>query len=281
MRKLIFLMAALMALAFVVPTGCTQSKPEAKDSVADSDTTATEELDSIDSLIATTPMPKAADELFDDFIFNYAANRQLQLHRTVFPLPVVQGRKLNYLQRRNWRMEHFFMAQGFYTRIVSDRRQMALVKDTAVSRVMIEKIHLATGAVDQFLFGRTQGKWMLQKLVRTTLGHASDADFLTFYSHFATDTAYQVAHVADPFTFTGPDPTTDDDATMTGTLYAEQWPMFMPELPQATFCNIDYGQRRDRGNKRIFNICGIANSLEQSLTFEKREGEWMLTKLEL
>lgn len=280
MKKLIFLMAALMGMAFLVPTGCTQGKPEAKDSVADSDTIENTKLDSIDSLIGSTPMPKAADELFDDFIFNYAANHQLQLHRTVFPLQVVQGRKVSLLQRRNWRMEHFFMAQGFYTRIVSSRKQMALVKDTAVNRVMIEKIHLATGTVDQFHFGRTNGKWMLTKLVRTNLSHSSDGDFLTFYQHFATDTAYQEAHVADPFTFIGPDPTSDD-ATMTGTLYAEQWPMFMPELPRTTFCNICYGQNGVRGNKRIFNICGIANSLEQSLTFEKRGGEWKLTKLEL
>ena len=30
-------------------------------------------------------MPKAADELFDDFFFNYAANRKLQLKRTTWP----------------------------------------------------------------------------------------------------------------------------------------------------------------------------------------------------
>lgn len=280
MKKLIFLIVALVAVALSVPMGCSQGKPEAKDSVVDSDTVASVKLDSIDSLIESTPMPKSADELFDDFIFNYAANRKLQLHRTVFPLPVVEGNRTTHIVRNNWRMEHFFMGQGFYTRIVSDHKQLRLVKDTAVNHVMIEKIRLENGAVDQFIFNRLQGKWMLTKLVRTSISHASDADFLTFYRHFVTDTVYQMAHVADPFMFKGPDPTTDD-ATMTGTIYAEQWPMFMPKLPTATFFNIYYGSQKARGNNKILYICGIANSLEQSLTFHKRNGQWMLTKLEL
>lgn len=33
------------------------------------------------------PQPLEADELFDDFIFNYASDDALQRKRTVFPLP--------------------------------------------------------------------------------------------------------------------------------------------------------------------------------------------------
>lgn len=43
----------------------------------------TASVDTMEQLISDTPMPKAADELFDDFFFNYAANRKLQLERTV------------------------------------------------------------------------------------------------------------------------------------------------------------------------------------------------------
>lgn len=39
-------------------------------------------------------MPKAADELFDDFLFNFAASRKLQRQRVHFPLPVYRNGKV-------------------------------------------------------------------------------------------------------------------------------------------------------------------------------------------
>ena len=64
---------------------------------ADTDTIMTADTgavtDSIEEIIAETPMPKAADELFDDFFFNFAANRKLQIKRIEFPLPIVTGKK--------------------------------------------------------------------------------------------------------------------------------------------------------------------------------------------
>ena len=44
------------------------------DSIQSADTTA---ADTIADVLIETPMPKAADELFDDFIFNFAASRKL------------------------------------------------------------------------------------------------------------------------------------------------------------------------------------------------------------
>ena len=41
-------------------------------------------MDSTEQLIEETPMPKAADELFDDFVFNFAANRKLQKSRFIY-----------------------------------------------------------------------------------------------------------------------------------------------------------------------------------------------------
>ena len=79
-------------------------------------------------------MPKAADELFDDFVFNFAANRKLQMSRINFPLPVYHNDKLKkQIEKKHWRMEHFFMRQDYYTLIFDNRRQMNLVKDTTLS----------------------------------------------------------------------------------------------------------------------------------------------------
>lgn len=280
MRTLLFILSVLVLVAFMVPTGCSDKRPEAKDSIVSDSDTATSELDSVDNLIASQPMPKAADELFDDFIFNYAANRRLQLERTAFPLKVVTGSKVRLLPRRKWRMEHFFMGQGYYTILFDNKRQMNLSKDTSINKVTIEKIHLGSERVEQFNFNRINGKWMLTDVCNTTFAGSSNASFLKFYSHFAVDSAFQAEHIASPFIFTGPDPTNDEE-TMTGTLYPEQWPMFKPDLPHGMIYNVIYGQKYTPSSRKIFTIRGISNSLEQRLTFNHRGGKWKLTKLEL
>jgi len=81
-------LAILVGIVCFSSSGCTEKNTSAVDSdtIITVDTTAV--VDSIeDEIIAATPMPKAADELFDDFFFNFAANRKLQSKRIVFPLP--------------------------------------------------------------------------------------------------------------------------------------------------------------------------------------------------
>ena len=81
------LVIVVLAIAFST-TACTDKKPEAVDSVAVSDTIDTVPEDTLVTMIEEQPMPKAADELFDDFFFNFAGNKKLQRKRIVFPLPV-------------------------------------------------------------------------------------------------------------------------------------------------------------------------------------------------
>ena len=56
--------------------------------------------DTLETLLSEQPMPKAADELFDDFFFNFSANKKLQRKRISFPLPVMKmGKSCRLLQR--------------------------------------------------------------------------------------------------------------------------------------------------------------------------------------
>ena len=52
--------------------GCSDKKNSMTDSmsIGDSLTADTAATDTMETIIAETPMPKAADELFDDFFFN-------------------------------------------------------------------------------------------------------------------------------------------------------------------------------------------------------------------
>ena len=66
---------------------------QSTDSIQAADTTTMTVQEEVAS--EETPMPKAADELFDDFIFNFAANRTLQASRIKFPLKIQRGEEVS------------------------------------------------------------------------------------------------------------------------------------------------------------------------------------------
>ena len=285
MKKLSFLSVLLAVLTVVCFTsvGCSDKKPaQVHDSTSvDSVIADTQAVDSTENLIEETPMPKAADELFDDFVFNFAANRKLQMKRVHFPLPVYHNDKLvKSIGKRAWKMEHFFMHQDYYTLIFDNQKQMNLVKDTAIDHVVIEKVFYAKKKVQQFLFNRINGEWMMTSINYKPMYTNMNASFLKFYGKFATDSAFQAEHLHNPVKFVGPDPD-DDFSTMSGDIEPETWPAFAPQLPHGMIYNIIYGQKYAESNQKIFVIRGIANGMETILTFKRVHGKWMLTKLNM
>lgn len=285
MKKLSFLSVLLAVLTVVCFTsvGCSDKKPaQVHDSTSvDSVITDTQTVDSTEKLIEETPMPKAADELFDDFVFNFAANRKLQMKRVHFPLPVYHNDKLvKSIGKRAWKMEHFFMHQDYYTLIFDNQKQMNLVKDTAIDHVVVEKVFYAKKKVQQFLFNRINGEWMMTSINYKPMYSNMNASFLKFYGHFATDSAFQAKHLHNPVKFVGPDPD-DDFSTMSGDIEPETWPAFAPQLPHGMIYNIIYGQKYAESNQKIFVIRGIANGMETILTFKRIHGKWMLIKLNM
>ena len=285
MKKLSFLSVLLAVLTVVCFTsvGCSDKKPaQVHDSTSvDSVIADTQTVDSTEKLIEETPMPKAADELFDDFVFNFAANRKLQMKRVHFPLPVYHNDKLvKTIEKRAWKMEHFFMHQDYYTLIFDNQKQMNLVKDTAIDHVVIEKVFYAKKKVQQFLFNRINGEWMMTSINYKPMYSNMNASFLKFYGHFATDSTFQAEHLHNPVKFVGPDPD-DDFSTMSGDIEPETWPAFAPQLPHGMIYNIIYGQKYAESNQKIFVIRGIANGMETILTFKRVHGKWMLTKLNM
>lgn len=281
MRKALLSVVLLFMLGFLtVPYACTDKKAVPTDSVTtDSSIVDTSATDSTQSLIAATPMPKAADELFDDFIFNFAANKKLQLKRINFPLPVYRNGKLEKtIKKHRWRMEHFFMHQEYYTIIFDNNKQKALLKDTTIDHVVVEKIFFKKGLVQQFLFNRINGQWMMTSIGYEPISNSKNASFLRFYHRFATDSAYQARSLVDEVEFTAPDPN-NDFGLISGVIVPEQWQDFKPSLiPQGVIYNILYGQKYKESNRKIFLIRGISNSLEMELVFKKIGGRWKLTK---
>ena len=276
MKKILTAFFAFLALMF----SCEGNKTETGDSLpTDSDSIKdTAVVDTMEQIIAETPMPKAADELFDDFFFNFAANKKLQIERTQFPLPVERAGKTDTIGKKQWKTDRFFMRQGYYTLIFDNFRQMNVVKDTSVNKVVVEKIYFNIKTVKSYNFNRVNGLWKLTSINYKGIHENRNASFLKFYHQFVTDSTFQAESISNPMEFIGPDPD-DDFSQMEGLITPETWPAFAPELPNNMIYNIIYGEDSKPGLQRIFVIRGIANGLEMELTFKRKKSKWMLTKL--
>ena len=237
-----------------------------------------ESIDTLEQLITETPMPRAADELFDDFLFNFSANRNLQMERVIFPLMTVRNGDTTRVDKKEWKMERFFMRQNFYTVLFDNERQMEVVKDTSVNHAVVEKIYFNTGAVIQYVFSRIKGAWMLHEVKTDPISANHNASFLEFYHQFATDSVFQTESLGATVQFVGPDPD-DDFARMEGILTPDTWPAFAPELPDRMIYNIVYGKPEKGADTKIFVMRGIANGFETEMTFHRVDGRWKLVKL--
>lgn len=224
-------------------------------------------------------LPKAADELFDDFAYYFASNERLQHRRTTLPLGVthIDGRQ-QQVSDSMWQMEPLFTEMGEYVRIFDNADQLSLPGDTSVESVVVEKIFLTADSVKMYHFMRTDGCWQLTHIDHQHLAKNANAAFLRFYSSFATDSAFRQRCLAREIAFSGPDPD-DDFARMEGFITPNSWDAFAPELPRDSIYNIVYGPQNGNSKEKHFVICGIANGMETDLTFERKRGQWRLTRL--
>jgi len=277
MKRFILAIFAFVLIMF----SCTgnksnQTEEVPADSVADSiDTT---DVDSMELLITETPMPRAADAMFDDFLFNFLANKKLQKERVIFPLRVTENGTITKIEKDDWQMEHLFMRQGYYTLLFNSDKQMQLMKDTAVNEAVVEKILLAKNQIKNYFFQRIKGAWLLREIKVTSIQSDANASFLAFYQRFVNDTAFQVKSISETVDFVGPDPD-DDFNMMEGVITPDTWVAFAPTLPHKTLYNIIYGKPQEEGNQKIYLLRGVANGLEMELRFKKEGGRWMLKKL--
>ncbi len=255
--------------------GNVEDEASADSLVAASDTVA---ADSLEDQLSDLPVPKAIDELFDDFIFNFAANKKLQRERIIFPLKKIKGDQVETIAKEQWKTERYFMRQQYYTLLFDNEKHMEVVKDTSIHHAVVEMIYFNIGAVIQHVFDRLHGVWMLTAIETIPISKSSNASFLSFYHQFVTDSVFQSKSLSEMIYFEGPDPD-DDFARMEGEISAETWDAFAPELPEKMIYNIVYGQPRPEGDQKVFVLRGIANGMELEMTFKRRGGMWKLTKL--
>ena len=277
MRKIFGAIFACVLLMF----SCTGKQAQrvvepTTDSVAD--TVDSVPMDTLEQLLAEIPTPKAMDEFFDDFFFNFAANKKVQKARIIFPLTVHKGDKDVQIEKNKWEMDRFFMHQGYYTLIFNNDEQMQMSKDTSINQAIVERIQLKKNLVKDYVFNRIRGAWMLREIREMKIEENVNASFLTFYHKFVSDKAFQVKSLNSLVKFVGPDPD-DDYNMMEGLITPDTWEAFAPQLPSKTIYNIIYGEPVVEGSDKIFILRGISNGQELELRFKKVGERWLLMKM--
>lgn len=226
------------------------------------------------------PKPLEADELFDDFIFNYASDDALQRERTVFPLPYYSGDTPSKIEERFWKHDYLFTKQNYYTLLFDRESDMDMVGDTTLKSVQVEWIYLKTRMMKKYYFERKKGMWMLEAINLRHIEEDESENFVDFYTRFATDSLYQSRHIATPLQFVTIDPD-DEFAILETTLDVNQWYAFRPPLPTDRLSNINYGQKNeDNSRTKILKVNGIGNGYSNVFYFRRRGGEWEMYKYE-
>ena len=242
-----------------------------------------EEVDTLllDEEVNEEPMPAAADEMFDDFIFLFDQSHRVQRSRVRFPLVEVRGNDtIGTTAREDWQHHYLFFQKDFCTALFNYRGQMQMEESTKGKWAEVEQIFLHQRLIHQYHFDRdTLGQWFLTEERRLGFDESELCSFLDFYRDFSTDSIFQRQHVSGQIRYKTLDEEMENEP-LEGTISADQWFEFAPELPRDVITNIRYGQTYDNPNHIIFEMRGIANGLQVTLSFHQQAGVWRLTRLE-
>lgn len=222
--------------------------------------------------------PKAADGLFDDFIYSYMRISRFQRERTVFPLPNVVDGINRPIDKKDWKTDRLYKNKDVYTMIFDSERSIKAEKDTSLHHVIVEWVYLNKKRVKQYVFDKIDGLWMLTSIQNHDLSENINSDFYDFYHRFSSNVSYQRTHVCNPFKFKTYD--SDNFQYIEGLLDVAQWQDYRPALPTGTITNINYGQTYGDAKRRVLVICSQSGGMGCSLTFVRKNKVWMLEKLE-
>lgn len=273
--------SGLLLLLFIAACGNKQKTSDPFAALTQMVDSARQQPDSLQQPVEDeSPKPIEADELFDDFIFNYASDDALQRQRTIFPLPYYKDDTPVKIEKKYWEHDYLFSQQSYYTLLFDREEDMDMVGDTALTSVQVEWVYLKTRMIKKYYFERIKGAWMLEAINLRKIEKGENEAFVDFYARFVTDSVYQSKHIHTPLKFITIDPD-DEFSILETTLDLNQWYAFRPILPTDRLSNINYGQKNeDQSTTKILKVNGIGNGYSTVFYFRKKRGEWELYKYE-
>jgi len=275
------ILAGMLMLAFCCACNSGKGKADSMNQPVNTSGSAGEDtLASCSDSVGMVAVPRSVDELFDDFIYNYAGNEKWQKARTVFPLPYVKEGRRQFIEKADWEHDHLFTKESYYTLLYDKEEDMELEKNLSLDTVTVEWLYLDVHEIKQYHFQRRNGLWMLTSIVQRSTLEDPDEDFLEFFYKFSNDSVFQREHIAVPLKFVTSDPD-DEFQILETTLEVDQWFAFKPSLPTDKMTNIDYGQRHSKNSRRkVIDLRGIGNGFNNTLFFRRRGNGWKLVQFD-
>lgn len=219
------------------------------------------------------------DGVFSDFLFAYLHSPSLRRDRTMRPMPLEHTtRPTEELDRFDAAFEFSFLSGEFFTELYGSASEMQ-DEDEEDSLVSVQRINLNDGTIRNFRFARLEGRWKLTGIREETFADNVLSDFLTFYARFCSDSLFQAQSLANPLHIVMQDPDNEDES-LDGTIDANQWRSFCPEMPSGIISNIlregqHYGDRRI-----VLRKSGLADGFQEVFTFTRTGDHWRLTTYE-
>jgi hypothetical protein len=217
-----------------------------------------------------------ADGLFDDFLFNYVNDIELQSQRTHFPLEITMANGEKFiLEQDEWRETFDFMKGDYTTNLYSNEQEMSLNEDTTLLTASLEKIDLQTRAITCYDFVRVGGLWNLHSIRMCDFNQSDLNSFLTFYSRFVSDSIYQQNSMPRSIRVSIHD-TDDENQAIEGFINKEQWGALNSGIPCGVITNIRYGQSFKATRKIWMEKISMGNGMSETFIFSRRGRNWML-----
>ena len=142
MKKLLL---GFLLLAFLISCGNKKAKMDPFATITEMVDSAGHKADTLlEAEVKEEPKPMEADELFDDFIFNYASDDALQRQRTVFPLPYYDRDTPLKIEADFWKHDSLLTKQNSYTLRFDTEEDMDMVGDITLPSVQVERCFLKT-----------------------------------------------------------------------------------------------------------------------------------------
>lgn len=283
------LKAVWFAAATAAMLSCGSNTKEADDEWPDEElwTESDEQTDSLEVVPARqdtllfTPT-ETLDGFFNDFLFAYLHSRKLRNERTATPLRLEhKERPAEILDDFDPEFEFSFLSGEYFTTLYGNNSQMQAEDDEELeedSIVSLQRINLNDGTIRNFQFLRQEGRWTLEAIREATFDDDELNDFLHFYARFCTDSAFQNQSIANPLHIVL-QYADDGEESVDGTIDADQWQTFCPEVPSGIVSNIRKGQHYS-GNRVILRKSGLSNGLQDIFTFTKDRNGWHLSEYE-
>lgn len=280
--------SSLLILIFCSVLSCAMlscnSKQKSNDAWVDSVLQAIDSIpdEEFDFVVDVVPVNTAVDGNFNDFLFAFLHNKQMQTERVEWPLMVTDadgGILATIRNRSEFRQLLTSCDTGYFVMFLDDASQLEDDPGSVSMQAHVHMVNLSDMQVNRCNYQRKDGQWMLEGIQKQSFEEHPLRSFLSFYGQFAADSTYQIAHVAQPLNISLPDDD-DDMEIIEGTIDADQFPLFSPELPSGTMMVVDYGQLRENPTRVVMVKCGIASGMMDVLTFDFVDNEWVLTKME-